>query len=270
VTELYIPIGDGMSAAASQWGVRPAIVLLHAGVADRRSWYAVMGGLDRAAIAYDRPGFGETPASELPYSNVAHLAAVADHACTGPVVLVGNSQGGLIAIDYALVHPERVAGLVLIAPAISGAPEPDWESELGADLVHTIEQAEEADELDELNRWELRIWLDGPRQPEGRVGGAIRDLVRDMNRTALTNDLTGVGPAPEPVVAWEILEELAIPSLVLTCEHDVAGVTERAAELARRAPHARLVELGGVAHLPGLEDPAAVARQIDGFVTSIA
>lgn len=228
-----------------------------------------MDDLARAAIAYDRPGFGDTPPAGVPFSNVAHLTAVVDHACAGPVVLVGNSQGGLIAVDYTLAHPERVAGLVLIAPAISGAPEPDWERELGADLVHTIEQAEEADDLDELNRWEVRIWLDGPRQPEGRVGGAARDLVRDMNDTALTSDLTGVGPTPEPVVAWDVLEQLVTPILVLTCEHDVAGVTERAAELARRAPHARLVELKGVAHLPGVEDPAAVARQIDGFVSSV-
>ena len=36
--------------------------------------------------------------------------------------LVGSSAGGRVAVDAALAYPERVAGLVLLAPAISGEP----------------------------------------------------------------------------------------------------------------------------------------------------
>jgi pimeloyl-ACP methyl ester carboxylesterase len=271
MTNVNIATEDGISLAASQWGERPALVFLHAGVADRRSWFGVMEHLDHAALAYDMPGFGDTPPASQPFSRVAHLAAVVDHLDERPpVVLVGNSQGGLLAIDFALTNPNRVAGLVLIAPAVSGAPELDWESELGPEIFMAAELAEDAEDLDEVNRLEAWIWLDGPGQPEGRVAGAARDLVLDMNRIALTGDLTGASPVADVDPAWDRLEQLTTPVLVIMGEHDLPGVNERSAAVARRTPHARLVELPGVAHLPGIEQPAAVAREIDRFISSLS
>src|SRR5271154_5579362 len=75
-------------------------------------------------ITFDRRGFGETPAVDETYSRTADLFAVLDHLVgrSKPVVLVGCSQGGSIALDAALASPERVAALILISPSVSGAP----------------------------------------------------------------------------------------------------------------------------------------------------
>ncbi len=122
--DIRIPSGD-WSLAATLSGEHPRLVFLHPGVADRRCWYDVMSALvpDFPAVAYDRRGFGETPAADAPFVDVDDLRAVLDACVVGPAVLVGNSQGGRIAIDFALAQPERVDRLVLIAPAVSGAPE---------------------------------------------------------------------------------------------------------------------------------------------------
>jgi len=74
-------------------------------------------------ISYDQRGFGETEPSPGRYSSVDDLGALLDQESSERVVLVGNSMGGRIALDAALAMPDRVAALVLLAPAVSGAPE---------------------------------------------------------------------------------------------------------------------------------------------------
>lgn len=117
----------GGALAADRWpGAGPTVVLLHAGVADRRGWTEVAGhlaatGLD--VVAYDRRGFGATPPGDAPFTHLDDLRAVLD-ATAGdrPAWLVGNSMGGALALDAALALPARVAGLVLLSPGVSGTP----------------------------------------------------------------------------------------------------------------------------------------------------
>ena len=74
-----------------------------------------------------------------------------------------------VALDAALEAPARVAGLVLLAPAISGDPELDEEAIIAATngLAEAIDAAWTAGDVDECNRLEVRLWLDGP----GWAGG---------------------------------------------------------------------------------------------------
>ena len=101
------------------------VVLLHAGVAGRRGWHAVAERLPGPVIAYDRRGFGETPPGPEGFTHLEDLLAVLDAQAGGPAWLVGNSMGGALALDAAVTAPERIAGLVLIAPAVGGQPDPD-------------------------------------------------------------------------------------------------------------------------------------------------
>lgn len=258
-----IPVDDGRLAATVS-GDRARLVLLHPGVGDRRSWFEVMGrlGTEPPSVAYDRRGFGESPPAEAPFDNVADLGAVLDATVDGCAVLVGNSQGGLVAIDFALAHPDRVERLILVAPAVSGAPDVDWDAELGADLVAAIEAAEEAGDREAVNRHEALVWLDGPAGPEGRVGGAARDLFLAMNRIALEHE-SAPGPIDHPP-AWDRLDELGMPVLVIVGSRDLAAVKARARVIADRVPQGQLVEIDGVAHLPQLERPDDLARLVCG------
>lgn len=259
-----IATADGQTLAASRTGSSPLVVLLHPGVCDRRAWRDVMEALAPgvASVAYDRPGFGETLPAAAPYAAVDHLASVMDQAIGGAAVVVGNSQGARIAIDFALARPDRVRGLVLIGPAVSGAPDFPLDDRLAA-LDRAIEAAEVTGDLDEVNRLEAHLWLDGPHCAEGRVGGASRDRFLEMNGIALRAG--GVDPL-EPPSAWARLEELSTPVLVVLGVYDVPGINDRGRELARRAPNARLIVLPGVAHVPALEDPEALAALIRRFV----
>jgi pimeloyl-ACP methyl ester carboxylesterase len=241
----------------------PRVVLLHAEVADRRAWRDVAPALHaRGAdvVAYDRRGFGGTPASHEPFRHVDDLLGLLD----APAWLVGNSMGGAIALDAALLAPERVAGLVLIAPAVSGEPEPPPEvlDRDTARLVQAIMAAEEAGDLEGLNRHEIHLWLDGPSSAEGRVGGAARELAFDMNRIALAAGVPEDAGA-SGVDAWSRLEEIEVPATILWGELDLPDLAVACHELERRLGDVRAaIELPGVAHLPMLERPGELTAAI--------
>ena len=77
---LGVASGRAMLAVESA-GDGPPVVLLHAGVADRRMWRAqavALTGAGFRAVAYDRRGFGETLHADEEYSHVGDLVAVLD------------------------------------------------------------------------------------------------------------------------------------------------------------------------------------------------
>lgn len=257
MSEAFVVSRGNARLVEERWpGSGPTVVLLHAGVTDRRSWQAVAAGLDgrATAVTYDRRGFGETapPLTET-FSHVEDLLAVLDEVADGPAWLAGSSAGGGVALDAAIVAPERVAGLVLLAPAISGAPEPELDPDT-ARFDRLLEKAIEAADLDEQNRLETWLWLDGPAQPEGRVDGPARSLLLDINRILLGNAVPEDAGA-SGIDAWSQLHRVTTPATVACGDLDVSFLVERSRELADRLPKGRHPLLSGIAHLPQLEDP---------------
>lgn len=256
---------DGLPVVADVWaGDGPPIVLMHAGVCDRRSWRVTAEKLaeHRRIVTYDQRGFGDSPVSSEPFRHVDDVFKLLDHlADDEPAHLVGSSIGGQIALDAALLRPEAVKSLVLFAPAISGAPEPDELDPQTQRLIELMQAAGAAADVQGLNRLEAWMWLDGPAGPEGRVGGGTRDLFLAMNEIILRNDVSE-DPDTAGIEAWQQLENITIPVTVAWGELDVPFVRQQCKQLVERIPNARGQELDGVAHLPYLENPTMVADLI--------
>ncbi|MBA3281686.1 MAG: alpha/beta fold hydrolase, partial [Acidimicrobiia bacterium] len=87
--------------AYSARGAGPAVLLLHAGVTDRRSWDLLVDHLgdDYRTIAYDRRGFGETTYRPEPHREMDDALAVLDAEGVTSAVVVGASNGGRRAVD---------------------------------------------------------------------------------------------------------------------------------------------------------------------------
>ena len=245
--------------AVSRSGDGATIVLLHAGVADRRSWLSTVSLLpDFETIAYDRRGFGDTKYEAEVHSSVDDLAAVMNACGVDRSVLVGSSQGGRIAIDFALANPDRVDALLLLGSAISGAPSQEPIEDSARQLVAAIDRAEGEGDLDEVNRLEAHLWLDGPDSQEGRVGGAARTLFLEMNGLALRSQSTG--EAAEPESAWLRVAALRMPVTVAVGTADQLHIRQRSAVLASRIGGSTLIELPGLGHLAQLEEPYRCAE----------
>ena len=263
-------VSSGSAAlAVSDSGSGSPIVFLHAGVADRRSWLSCIEALTGLiapfrAITYDRRGFGETVCSKERYSRVADLISVLDACAIDHALLVGNSQGGRVAIDAALSHPDRVRALVLIGTAVSGAPDVAAFPAATQQLIERLDAAESAGDLDMLNRLEAHLWLDGPSACEARVGGTARALFLDMNSRALRAD--DPGDAVDNIDAWNLLPTLTMPVSIQVGELDLLHLQDRSRQMVATIVGAELAVLHGCAHMPALEDPPRCARLIADFI----
>ena len=259
----YVIIDAGSARlAAEAWGAgERGIVLLHPGVADRRIWRSMaplIQDLGRC-VAYDRRGYGESPASGKPSmeQEMQDLAAVIAHFGFDGAWLVGNSMGGALAVDFALTHPALVEGLFLVAPGFSGTPgifpmDPD---EMG--IEEAALAAEQAGDFDSSAEGVLHIWLDGPRSLVGRVKGEARALAKEMALGVVRNappELEDAG-----VDSWPLLSTLGVPTTILLGDLDVTEVLAACPVAAAAIPGCRLLTLPDRAHMPQLEDPAQVA-----------
>ena len=250
--------------ACERWGDgAPVYVLLHAGVADSRSWRDVAPRVDGAAVAYDRRGFGGSAPGPEGFRHLDDLLAVLDATAGGaPVWLVGNSMGGALAIDAALEAPERITGLVLIGPGVSSEMAGFAAPEL-SEAERRWEAAWEAageDDVEEKLRLDAWLWLDGPEH-EGRVGGAARELAIAMNRRVFEHgapDEAGFNA----VDGGGRLGELAMPVTVAWGEYENTEQAAICEALVERIPGARRVVLPATAHLPGVDAPEALAAAI--------
>jgi len=260
---LSVEIGDGANRRNLD------LLFLHAGVTDKRSWRSITASLSDQyrCISFDARGFGETTYLPQPgWSAVDDALRVLDAAGSERAVLVASSVGGRTAIDLVLAHPGRVAALLLIAPAVRGAPYPDPSGTETA-LDEGAEQAAAEGRIDDANRLEAHLWLDGPTSPEGRVSGIPRELFLQMNGQALRSPDPGV-PAVCPD-AWPRLGEIAVPTEVLCGDLDVTDLRAISQQLVAMVPDARFTELGGVAHLPQLEAPGRLIDAIRAFLETI-
>lgn len=240
---------------------------MHAGVTDRRGWDPLISavGSGRRLVTYDQRGYGETTYQPESYSAHEDAVAVMDAAGLAAPVVVGASMGGKGAIDLTLMHPDRVSALVLIGPAISGSPDGEPYDEPLATLEKAMDAAYEGGDLAEVNRLEAHIWLDGPTAPEGRVGGAVRELFLDMNGRALAAE--DPGDKANDVNAWSRLEDIRVPVLVLVGTLDLPDIQDNCRAIAERVDGARLVVIEDTAHLPHLEGNRACFTAIGAFLS---
>ena len=147
---------EGCDLAGERWpGGAQLLVLLHEGVSDRRGWRQVAELLapQVTVVAYDRRGYGESAVSTAPFTHVDDVLAVLDREQTGLAWLAGASAGGGLALDAALLAPDRVAGLVLFGTAVSGAPEPELDPDTQR-FEPLLDAAVAAGNLEEVNRLE--------------------------------------------------------------------------------------------------------------------
>ncbi|MCI4349539.1 MAG: alpha/beta hydrolase [Thermoplasmata archaeon] len=246
------------------------IVFLHAGIADRRMWGRAFEHLAAhyTVVRYDRRGFGHSPAPTNEYNDAADLGHLMDQLELPTAYLVGLSEGGRVALDFATLHPERVDGLVAVASGISGyVPDGEREEQMWMDLAdrdQEISKLAEADEIDRALEQLLDLWAPA-------VDRATRKWLIGIARENLGPALRRSDPlqmALEPP-AFRRLAALSSPLLAITGTEDFPGFARIAERLAAGAANATHVQVQGADHFVNLSQPDKFEELLTGFLARL-
>jgi pimeloyl-ACP methyl ester carboxylesterase len=244
----YDELGDG-----------PAVVLLHAGIADRRMWaehLEPLAATGRRVVAVDLPGFGEAAPADGPVAHWEDVVETMDGLGIERAPLVGSSFGAAVALRVAAVHPERVSALVLFS--VGGVPDPDPSPELLA-VWEAEEGAVEAGDFEAAVAAVVSGWV------RPGASAAVRERVATMQRQNYERHASG----PEAEFAPDPLEEdpalvatISCPVLLAVGESDMVDFRSAVPDLAARLPRATTAAIAGCGHLAPLEAPAEFRRLV--------
>ena len=247
-------------------GEGPAMVLVHAGVADSRMWEPQLRTFPEShrVVRVDLPGFGESPFETDVVSYRGAIREALDGAGLERAALVGTSLGGRSALELVLDSPERVSALVLVGP---GLDDHEWSEQVKA-FGAEEEAALQRGDLDAAVTANLRLWLAGPGRDLDAVDPQVRELVAEMQRQAFRlskghDDLQADRLDPP---ASARLAEVQVPTLVLTGDEDVDDIHAIADRLQREIPGAERATISDAAHLPSLERPDEFDRIVLAFL----
>jgi pimeloyl-ACP methyl ester carboxylesterase len=269
VAQSGIAAVNGARVYYETYGAGAPLVLLHAGIADRRQWDDQIAAFAQhhLVIRYDHRGWGRSDAPAGPVAFHEDLYGLLCALGIARARVLGISMGGTMAIDFALAHPDMVDALILVGSWLSGFPteaspaeEAVWQAYEGALRVRDFDRA---------NRLEVDLKLAGIYRTSEQVAPAVRERLLAIHRDAFDrlDERERMRPwlKPEPPAAAR-LGEIRAPTLVIYGDLDVPAVSQIASHLEREIAGARAVVIRGTAHVPNMERPHEFNRLVLDFL----
>ncbi|MET9994851.1 alpha/beta hydrolase [Streptomyces mutabilis] len=225
----------------------PSVVLLPPVGNDARTWDFV--DLPDGARRHRFPGFGR-PRAEAALT----MAGLADEVVAmhpGRLHLVGVSMGGMVALNAALRHPDRVASVLVACTGASASPAVMEQRAVAAETGGMSQVLH-----DTLTRWFTPAALSAAPAHPGVV--YARTLLLNLDQHAFAAGWRAIATHDTA----SRLGRLSMPVTAVAGGQDRASALSRSEEIAERAPHGRLVVVDDAPHMIQLEQPAALGRII--------
>ena len=230
------------------------LVFLHGAGGLHRHWlYQVRDLPHLPSYALDLPGHGESdgPGRSTVAAYAGWLIAFLDAAGLGQAILVGHSMGGAIALQVALQHPDRVAGLGLVGTGARLRVAPALLEMLQQDFQCALPLMSE--------------WAYGPDASPEMVRQGRQQLAATPPEVLYDDFL-----ACDAFQVMDRLQEITAPTLVLCGTQDRMTPVKYSTYLADNIRGARLHLVEGAGHMVMLENPETVSQELGSFAQVIA
>jgi 3-oxoadipate enol-lactonase len=237
------------------------LVLVHAGIADRRMFDELVPGLAHSArvIRYDLHGFGGSGSPAEPYSHHEALRVLLTALGISRATILGVSLGGNVALDLALTRPAIVERLVLVSTGLDGYPLGEQTAALVASMADAFREGDFVRAIDLA----VRLWVDGPSRSPDEVDSSVRERMRAMYTGVLRRSRDAGRPADRlSPPALDRLAEVACTTIVVVGAGDLPDVVAEADLLVSSIADARLITIQAVGHMLAMERPAALAELV--------
>jgi pimeloyl-ACP methyl ester carboxylesterase len=272
----------------AEWGDgEPAWVLVHGLGGSHANWMSVAPRLAArgGVLAPDLPGFGLSPVAGR-RGDLASLRRVLHRILVertrGPVILMGNSMGGLLAMAEAGLHPERVTGLVLV-DAVLPVPWRIWPEPLvtASFVVYAIpplgrrllRRALDRHRVEEIVAGAFALCTVDPERIDGAVRAAHIEVERSRQEHPRESDRAFADAARSIVLSQvhsaptdRLLHRVRAPTLVIHGARDRLVSPDAARRAGVERPDWRVALLDEVGHIPMLETPALFLSTLEAWL----
>ncbi len=244
---------DPVRIYCEQSGEGEAVVLLHGNFTDCRIWDNAMAKLSKSnrVIRYDQRGYGQSDAPKGPFAPVQDLLELMDRLGISRAAFVGSSSGGALALDFALLHPERTSALVLAAPSVSGNGLPVRMLLKGMQNYRRARKLGTAAAIEHFANDPYWSYFFPPPDKTDARDHVLANVRKPGNFCRFPPQYA---KAPRPP-AWKRLRELTAPALIVVGDQDHTFNVSTARKLHGKLPDSELAVMKGCGHLPYVEEP---------------
>lgn len=252
-------------------GAGVPFVMIHAGVADSRQWNNEFTYFSQSnqVIRHDMRRYGKSEPVDGDFSNMSDLVSLLETlGIHEPIIIMGCSMGGDLAMDFALTYPERAKALIMVGSGPSG-----WELDVPAPSKFAdAEKAYESGDFDLLAEIETQIWFDGMGRTPDQVNPTMRKLLYEMDRLALSHETKKLGKRLQnsQIPAFDRLESLNIPVLIVVGSHDTPYILADADYMKEKIKFAHKITFEDAAHLSNMDQPQEFQKAVEKFLSSIS
>ena len=237
------------------------LVLLHDGLLDSRVWDEQFEIFSESyeTIRYDRRGYGRSRSPSSEFSHVEDLRALLGFLGVGRTHLLGASNGGRIAVDFALQYPGMVRSMILVAPNLSGY-------RISSEMQRSVSAIFSVAREEGISRWQ-EMWLDDPFWAPDKKHTAVRRKIETLLVTAFHNFFDNpLRPARQEPPAVGRLSEIKVPTLIVIGERDAPDNHAIADTLEVGISEAEKMVMPATGHMLNLEKPEEFNRLVLRFL----
>ncbi len=244
---------NGIVLAYHRQGKGTPLVLIHGYPLDHTIWKPVVPGLENEfdVILPDLRGFGMSQPVKETYTiaeMAADITALLDHLGIDKAVVAGHSMGGYIALAFASTYPERLLGLGLVA------------TQPGADTPEKAQSRYDAARAVEQQGVDTAVAAMPPKlTPMTELQPGLKELMLRQSPESVIGALKAMAERKDTSAA---LASFTFPVVILAGDADQLIPVEKSREMKASLPHAHLVELSGVGHMPMMEAPEETVRAL--------